>query len=352
MATGNSKFKILAVGSPVLDISQKVPLSFLEKHNIKKAQALITKDPSHPFIEELLANPESKVTCGGSILNTLRVLSWGLKEHHDSYELTMASGFAKDDLGLKILEYMEKEKVGNLFEYYDNGLKTAKCGCAIYEKDRSMIFCISDVQLYSDQFFELNFHRFIEYDMILIEGYYVGADFPKIKKIVDSFKSNNKQVACSLSSPFILQTFPKEMKYLVENSDIIFGNLEEAEAFIQYQTCDKEGEVIYSICSKFGNEFSNKKLAVITNDHKAIGMMDYDWKEKKVIYENVFEIPQKITFEEIEDKNGAGDSFMGGYLAAKLLGKDYKECIEAGNRAAVNILKKVGCDVDWNKSLF
>ena len=43
------------------------------------------------------------------------------------------------------------------------------------------------------------------------------------------------------------------------------------------------------------------------------------------------------------DTNGAGDSFVGGFLAYKALNKSLDECIDAGIYAAHEIIKLSGC---------
>ena len=45
----------------------------------------------------------------------------------------------------------------------------------------------------------------------------------------------------------------------------------------------------------------------------------------------------------IIDTNGAGDSFVGGFLAYKALGKSLKQSIEAGIHAAHEIIRMNGC---------
>jgi len=45
----------------------------------------------------------------------------------------------------------------------------------------------------------------------------------------------------------------------------------------------------------------------------------------------------------IVDTNGAGDSFVGGFLAFKAVGKTLEECIDAGIHAAHAIIRMSGC---------
>jgi len=43
------------------------------------------------------------------------------------------------------------------------------------------------------------------------------------------------------------------------------------------------------------------------------------------------------------DTNGAGDSFVGGFLSRFVLDKPLEECIAAGNYCASEVIKRSGC---------
>ena len=45
----------------------------------------------------------------------------------------------------------------------------------------------------------------------------------------------------------------------------------------------------------------------------------------------------------IVDTNGAGDSFVGGFFAALIQGKDVIDCVKAGNSLAAIVITKSGC---------
>ena len=58
--------------------------------------------------------------------------------------------------------------------------------------------------------------------------------------------------------------------------------------------------------------------------------------------------PKTLTNQDLEklvDTNGAGDSFVGGFLAKLSIGADLKTCVEAGNYAARQIIQVSGCKV-------
>ena len=54
-----------------------------------------------------------------------------------------------------------------------------------------------------------------------------------------------------------------------------------------------------------------------------------------------FEVPA-VSKSDIVDTNGAGDAFVGGFLAAHIKGHDVASCCKAGNFAASTIIKTSG----------
>ena len=50
-----------------------------------------------------------------------------------------------------------------------------------------------------------------------------------------------------------------------------------------------------------------------------------------------------IPEEEMIDFNGAGDAFVGGFIAKLIEGKSIEECVRCGQWAARQIIKRSGC---------
>lgn len=67
----------------------------------------------------------------------------------------------------------------------------------------------------------------------------------------------------------------------------------------------------------------------------------------------LYEVPA-VPAEEIVDTNGAGDAFVGGFLAAFLKGQEMQQCCKAGNFSAATIIRTSGtalpatCDYNWS----
>ena len=57
-----------------------------------------------------------------------------------------------------------------------------------------------------------------------------------------------------------------------------------------------------------------------------------------------FPVP-KLSKEQLVDTNGAGDAFVGGFLAKLATGSDLATCVSAGNYAARQIIQVSGCKI-------
>ena len=51
----------------------------------------------------------------------------------------------------------------------------------------------------------------------------------------------------------------------------------------------------------------------------------------------------KLAADKIVDTKGAGDTFVGGFLAQLALGKSIKDCVKVGILAATEIIQQSGC---------
>merc|ERR1712117_476158 len=112
------------------------------------------------------------------------------------------------------------------------------------------------------------------------------------------------------------QFFKDQMMSVMPYADIVFGNETEAATFadaFNLGTTDV------------------KKIAL------AISMLP---KENG----SVVEFPaEKLPASKIVDTNGAGDAFVGGFLAQYVLGKDLRTAVRCGIWAATHIIQRSGC---------
>ena len=97
-------------------------------------------------------------------------------------------------------------------------------------------------------------------------------------------------------------------------------------------------------CCFYGRKLRTKKdrLFVITNGNKGVVVGKYDYTKGSMDF--IFQcFPTLMKLEDIVDLNGAGDSFLGGFLSQYMQGKSFEACCKAGNDIAGVIIKNIGC---------
>merc|ERR1712159_215674 len=93
--------------------------------------------------------------------------------------------------------------------------------------------------------------------------------------------------------------------------------------------------VLMPTMQSFGSRFCIKRHVVITQGADAT-IVAYNG------HTTVYDI-KKLDKSKIVDTNGAGDAYVGGFLAGLAKGKDIKGCHEAGAYSASIIIQQSGC---------
>lgn len=147
---------------------------------------------------------------------------------------------------------------------------------------------------------------------------------------------NNKTFALNLSAPFISQFFKDRLDAVIKNTDILFGNEDEARTYSKQAGWETEDvQEIAKKLSKLEKSNSKPRLVVITQGADATVTALGDES-------SVFPVI-KVDASEIVDTNGAGDGFCGGFMGYYAQGiHDVARCVQAGHYLANIVIKRVG----------
>lgn len=97
-------------------------------------------------------------------------------------------------------------------------------------------------------------------------------------------------------------------------------------------------EIALKICQLPKQNENRERVTVITQGKDPV-LLAHNGK--------VIEIPvEKMLDKEIVDTNGAGDAFVGGFLAQYVQGKPLETCVRCGIWAAGVIIKRAGCSFE------
>lgn len=183
--------------------------------------------------------------------------------------------------------------------------------------------------------------------ILYMEGFFISNRFEIAKHFLDYAKANKKVFVFNISAPYLSDMFPEDIKYFVENCDILFGNVNEYQALCKAYNINTVDKLFDELCLKYKNEkeLEFDKILVMTNGSKSV-LCTHSKNKKEVV-----DVP-KIEKSKIKDTVGAGDSFVAGFLGALCFGKDPAIALKWGCRSAREIIQQPGCSIPPYSSNF
>ena len=339
---------LIAIGDPIVDITSEIDTEIIKRHNMKWGDTVfLDENNDNGVYGELERMPEVRYIPGGAVENSIRVLAWCLnmnENNKNKFKITMM-GCAGDDLyKTKILNALKELGVNALFEILP-GDKTSRCGVGIYRKERFLITQLRASKKLSEEFIQQNIKEILSNEAIIIEGYMLPNKFDICKKLTDCFSREKKLVILTLSAMFIVQYHSEKIMEIAHKADIIVGNINEAEILSGIKA---DGNNIKEIFENIFLKLAPRdRLLVFTAGSSGVYCAQFDYKRNQIDY--IFQyFANKINNDDIVDLNGAGDSFIGGFLSEYLKGSPIYECCKIGTEAASVVLRNVGCTFPKN----
>jgi adenosine kinase len=225
--------------------------------------------------------------------------------------------------------------------YYEDDAPTGTCAVLILEGERSLCANLAAANNYKKTHYETPEIQAVvdAATHIYSAGFFFTVSPETIQATGAHCAEHNKVYAMNLSAPFITQFFTEHVLNAIPFVDIMFGNESEAEAFGEKMGWDKSVENVAKQIAKMDKtNIKRERICIITQGSMSTVVAHADGTVVE------YAVPA-LSKEEIKDVNGAGDAFVGGFMASLIKGKSEKECVEAGHYAASCILKVSGCAV-------
>jgi len=333
---GVEKGILLGMGNPLLDMSANVELSYLTKYGLEADNQILAEEKHLPMYKEMEDQFKVDYVAGGATLNTMRVGQWLLQTPHCfSY-----FGSVGEDSRAKTLTDNAGAGGVNMKCQVNGKNPTGTCAVLITEggKHRSLVANLSAANDFTKTHFEdkENWKIVEEADYYYIGGFFLTVSPESILEVAKHACEKNKYLMMNLSAPFISQFFSEPMSKCLPYIDILFGNELEAVAFGKLQNFRTED--VKTIAEK------TAALEKANPNRSRIVVFTQGADPTIVVVDGVVtEYPvQAIKSEDMVDTNGAGDSFVGGFISQFIQGKDMARCIEVGNYAARYIIGRIG----------
>merc|ERR1712072_870495 len=174
--------------------------------------------------------------------------------------------------------------------------------------------------------------------IIYSAGFFITVSPDSMKAACAEAAKRNAIYCLNLSAPFLMMVPPFKAVFveLMPQVDFLFGNESEAQTWADSEGWEsKDVAFIATRLSLIPSAKSRKRTVVITQGTDPTIV---------AINGSVTEYPiLALPKEKLIDTNGAGDAFVGGFLAALSKDKDIASCCKAGAYAASVIVQNSGC---------
>jgi len=326
---------ILGMGNPLLDISCEVKQDFLDKYEVKLGDAVLSNDTHKGMYAELGGMCTVQYIAGGATLNTIRVAQWTLGE---AGRTGYIGAIGKDDFGLRMQEQCQKDGVITEF-MINHETPTGTCAVAIHEKERGLVANLAAANTYKKEHLHQHMNLCSRARIIYSAGFFLTVCPDAMLMAAESTLINNSLYCLNLSAPFIISCFKDPLAKVIEYADFVFGNEDEAKVY--GETHKLLDTTPAAVCKHLAMLPSKKgmRTAVITQgpEKTFVARSDGFYMEVPVAHLDAYKIV---------DVNAAGDSFVGGFLAALSNGSSVEQCVLSGHKAARYIIQRSGCTLE------
>jgi adenosine kinase len=332
------QFSLLCLENPLLDIQGQGDQAMLEKYGMKLNDTLLAEPNQMGLYEDLIQNHDAKLIPGGAAQNTARGAQYMLPP--DSVWYIGAVG--KDEYAETLRQKCKEQ--GLRVEYHvDEKEPTGRCGVVITDHHRSMCTHLAAANEYklehlkSERIWSMVEKSTVYY----VGGYHLTVCVPAAMALAKEAAAKNKIYMLSLSAGFIPQFFKDAVAEVFPYCDYVFGNENEATTWAETQghTTKSIPEIAKLMAQMPKENTQRPRIVIVTQgtDPTVVAISKAGGEAE------VKEYPvSAIEKSEINDTNGAGDAFAGGFCAGVVQEKPLEECIRMGHWLARLSLKELG----------
>jgi len=328
---------ILGIGNPLLDISAVVDTKMLDKYELKANDAILYE--KEDIFEELKAEYPVEYIAGGATQNSIRVAQWILKEPKSSAYF----GCVGEDKDMEIMSKVADESGVSAVYQKSKKYPTGRCAVLVTGHNRSLVTKLDAANHFTTEHLDVpeNWEIVKKAKIFYSAGFFITVSPDSMLKIAKhASEHDDKKYCVNLSAPFICQFFKDPLKNVLEYADVVIGNETEAETFAEHNNMTGSRQEIAKQIAALpykGNAGKHRIVIITQGCDPCIVVENGQVSEHPVI---------KLDADKIVDTNGAGDAFVGGFLAQLAKGKDTHKAIDCGLWAASQILQVSGVKCD------
>jgi len=329
---------LLGYGNPLLDISVQATEEYLNKYGLEADNAILAEEKHKPMYKEMAETfPDVEFVPGGATLNALRVAQWLLQVPGAT---TFFGCIAHDEFGDILTKAAQTAGVNVRFQYTDKE-PTGTCAVVCTNKHRSLVANLAAANCFTENHLDnpANWAAVEAAKFIYFAGFPLTVCPSAMLRMAAHAAENNKIVLMNMSAPFLCSFFKEPMLKVLPYVDYLFGNEAESAEFAKANelgTTDIK-EIARKIADWEKVNKSRPRTVIITQgSDPSVVVTEGKLKEYPVT---------PISEADIVDTNGAGDAFVGGFLAQLVQGHSLDECMHSAGYVARVVLQRIGCSL-------
>merc|ERR1719456_368836 len=280
--------------------------------------------------------PNVKYIAGGATQNSIRVAQWMLQE---AGKTAYIGCVGSDAFSAKMKEACERDGVKTAYKV-DAATPTGTCAVCVVGIGRSLCTNLNAANNYTEDHLQQpdNWKLVQDAKIIYSAGFFITVSPASMKLAAAETVRQGTLYCLNLAAPFIMQVppFKAVCNELLPYVDFLFGNETEFQTWADVEGWEtKDLQFVATRLSLVPSVKSRKRTVVITQGTEPTIVCINGICTKYPIV--------ALAKEKVVDTNGAGDAYVGGFLAALSKGKDMAECCKAGNHSASIIIQHSGC---------
>jgi len=332
-----SNLRVMGFGNPLLDISAVVEQSVLDEWGCELNNAILAEDKHKALYKKLADTHPVEYIAGGATQNSIRVAQWMMgAPGATAFVGAIGMGDAFGDQ----LETAARADGVNVQYYKQDKEPTGTCAVLVKGGERSLCANLAAANCYDKAHFDsAPIQELVQAAKIFyISGFFLTVSPPTIMAVGAHTDETSKILCMNLSAPFIPQFFKDPLNAALAHVDILFGNESEAAIYGEGAGWGTDvATVALKIAALPKSSGARPRLVCFTQGSDATIVACGGVITK-------YPVPL-LPKEALVDTNGAGDAFVGGFLAKLAAGSDIETCVSAGNYAARQIIQVSGCKI-------
>jgi adenosine kinase len=331
------KTGIFYIGNPLLDISCELKDNALvEKYGLAKGQASLATEKEMPLYDELWAMEGATKIPGGSALNSARSTNFMLKNLGHEGKVTYFGSIAKDEKGDTLAKDLSDNGITGNF-YIDETAPTGTCAVLVNDQERTLVANLAAACNYNIEHLRANMDALKNAKLIYSTSFFITSNSEALLEVGKYASDNDVPFGFNLSAVFLIQFFKDTVLAALEHADFVFANEDEADAFMESEKIEGGRAGVAKALAGWKKSNTKRERVAIVTQGPLPALVSIGGKDVTE-YAGI-----ALSKEQIVDTNGAGDSFVGGFMAQLLLDQDIAKCVDAGLWLASKVVQRSGC---------